>query len=222
MPEGDVGNMTRHAVGHVARRADDHAQLVVGQGRQLGGEAVDRATVADAALALELRDHEAQAEAGLLVLLRELDLVHLFERFALEKLLALGGLAACEQELEEFGLVVDGRIQAAGRRHAKVPDRRRELAAVVGPHERFGEAFAQHGRRVVTAVRHADGGQELALDQRLVLFFLRAFEDVADGGEGSVRVARLGLGDVDQLGVVEAPDSFGQGRAAVVEIVADG
>src|SRR5437870_1838533 len=118
MAKGDVGDAAGDAVGDVARRADNDAELVVGQGGQLGGETVDCPTVADAALALELGDHEAQPEAALVVLLGKLNLIHLVERLALEELLAVSSFAAGEEELEQLGLIVGGGIKAAGRRHA--------------------------------------------------------------------------------------------------------
>ena len=52
-------------VGTIARGDDDHAELVLGQGGQLGGETVNGAAVADAPLAVQFADDEAEAEAFL-------------------------------------------------------------------------------------------------------------------------------------------------------------
>src|SRR5205085_794105 len=111
----------RHRIRIILRRADDDAELLVGKRRELGGEAIDGAAMADDAFAVDLADEEAEPEAGLLVLLGELDLVHRFERFLLENLLAVGPLAAGEEELEELRHVVDTGVEVAGRVHAELP-----------------------------------------------------------------------------------------------------
>ena len=50
---------------------------------------------------------------------------------------------------------------------------------------------------------------------------LRAFDDIADGRQGHVGVARGAAGLVDELGLVEALDGGFEGRMRVVEVVAD-
>jgi hypothetical protein len=99
--------------------------------------------VADAALALELGDEEADPEARLLALLDELRDVHALQRLAPEQLLAVGGAAAREQEAEHLAQVEHGRVEVARRAGAHRERRRLELAAVVGPHGRGGQVLLQ-------------------------------------------------------------------------------
>ena len=73
-PERGLGDVPGDPVGTIGGRDDDRPQLGVGQGLELGGEAIDCPAVADAPVVVELREREAEPERGRLPRLAELRL----------------------------------------------------------------------------------------------------------------------------------------------------
>jgi len=85
----------------------DHAEFVIRQGRSLGGESIDGAAVLDNAMAVELRNVEADAESRLLARLSELRGPHLFESRGLQNA-TVRTLALVEKDTQEAAKIKDG------------------------------------------------------------------------------------------------------------------
>ncbi len=213
--------MRGDAVGAVARRYHDDAELVVGQRVQFRGEAVDRAAVADAAVAVETAHHEAEAEGAFVAGLGVLRLPHLFQRFRLHDHV-VARLAAGEQHGQEARQVVDRGVEAAGRVLAERERRRRGLAAVVGPHHRLRQVLRHRGVGLQAAVLHAERVEDRPVDVARVGLPLRLLQHEADHGEARIAVFEMAFRGVNQLGPVEALHGAFQRRLVGVEVVADG
>ena len=134
-PEGGVGDPRGAGVGAVLGDDDGDPEPVVRQGGELGGEPVDRAVVADLAMAVELGEDEPEPEAPrrLLPLPGELRRPHRLQGLGLHDRPA-GSPPLVEQGGEELPEVEHGAIQVAGRGVAERERRRVEGPAVVGPH----------------------------------------------------------------------------------------
>ena len=164
--EGRVGDAAGHRVGEVDGRDDHHAEPGLGHERELGGEAVDRAAVAEPALAEALLHREAEPEAGGRAGIGELGLPHGFEGLGGEEA-AVAALqrAAPEHDLDEAREVEDGRVHAAGGRHPEFEGGRVVVGAVDAPHVGVGEVVDDVGFGRERAVAHADGRQHRALSR---------------------------------------------------------
>ena len=221
--EGGVGDATGNSVGDVDGRDDDHPEPGLGQEGELGGEAVDRAAVAEPALAEALLDREAEAETGGRAGVGELGLPHGFEGLGGEEAsLRAFQLATSEHDLDEAREVQDGRVHAARGGHPQLEGGRVVVRAVDAPHVGVGEVVDDVGFRGEGAVVHPDGGQHGALHIVREGFALRDFERVAHHRDARVRVLDARLGRVDLGGAVEGGDGGREVGAGVVEVVAHG
>ena len=212
-----------HRVGDVDGGDDDYAEPGLGHEGELRGEAVDRAAVAEPALAEALLDREAEAESGVGTGVGELGLPHGFEGFGGEQAaLPALQLAAPEHDLDEAREVQDGRVHAARGGHPELEGGRVVVGPVDAPHVGVGEVVDDVGFGGEGAVVHADGGQDRALHVVREGFALCDFERVAHHRDPRVRVLDARLGLVDLGGAVEGGDGGGEVGARVVEVVAHG
>ena len=154
------------------------------QRRELGGEAVDRTAVADALLPFHFADHEAQAETALAAGFRKLRAKHLGDRLGLEELLAVERSIG-EQARLELRQIEDGGIHAPGGWRAEFEGRRRELAAVIGPHDGVGEPLLHLRGWSERAGFHSERIEDPALKARLEL--LASLTSEAPGRPGRWR-----------------------------------
>ena len=209
-----VGHAAGECVGAVDGRDHNHAELRVGKEGELGGKPVDRAAVAEPALAEALLHGEAQPISGSGAGLRELGGPHGFERLGGEE-----AIPALEHHSHEAREVQDGRVHAAGRGHAEFEAGRVEIRPVEPPHEGVGEIVddPRFGRK--RAARHPQRLNDCALHVVRERLALRHLQSVSHHRDPRVRVLGAGLRFVDQRSPVQAGDRGREIGAGVVEIV---
>ena len=136
-PERDVGNVLDGGVGAVLGREDDHPELVVGQGRELGDVAVAHAAMADALATLELRQRKAEPVCRRAPPCPELGHQHRPERLGPDDR-TRGTTAVGEQDAQEPAQVGGRRDEVRRRPDAQRERRSGDRLAVVGPHHSLG------------------------------------------------------------------------------------
>ncbi len=244
-----VGHAGGDRVGAVDGRDDHDAEPGAGQEGELGGEAVDRAAVAEPEFAGTFLYCEAEAVPGAGAGRGELGLPHGFERLGCQEAgvravgvgLAAGRvgriagcglpaaaapgpaqLAAPEHHPHESREVEHGGVHAARRRHPELEGGCVEEPAIESPHVGPGEVVDYILLWDECAARHADRVDDRTLHVIRERLALRDLERVSHHRDPGVRVLGARLGLVDEGRAVQAGHRGREGGAGVIEVVAGG
>eukprot|EP01136_Pigoraptor_vietnamica_P030520 Opistho-1_new@89877 len=183
----------------IDRREDDHADPGIGHQLQAGDMAIDRAAMADGALAIERAQAKAEPEAarpGLAILLTP----HFGEGRGLQH-----RAAAIEHRAGESAEIGGVGVEAARCRGAEFERRRGPAPAVEAVHLRPGHRPLQRAA-FERARRHAERAQHEIGDRLCIGLARNARDDFADHGDAGVGIFGDGARRGDQPGRIEAGD----------------